>query len=471
MDVLTKDVIILEKSKNDSKYHDYHCCNNTRGADTLFGHYENDKKQLLKLLKSNPDTLIQTMWKHHGPLAVDKYCQCSVGRHNIRTPFMCAQCKSIGRLYDYRTGTQTFVIESGSKIGTTFYIVVVPYITHSLKWGPTHIIEIYQYYYQSFHKYPTNIHNLICDSQSANILIQCVVENIMKADHMEHYQTWTSVFVCNNDIHYLYEQSSIDKSEKFVSFDNSAEQTSSQILDELNSSCNEHRRCSLLDNLHECYNQAPVHSDCYDILQPDIIENMIKQMLVIITELRSYHFINDMYVSNMVFSIKPVSYVYHEHHVCGPITLKLARFEKSSIIYNNILIHSKSLYQQPPFVSSIIEISQTNIGAWFRLTRETMIVYEEMRQQGYDLFADAYQWYQYMISLMCDRSCHYAIMNNEQYTELWKMMWSQTDYDYIMKNVAVWHDYSIKPQVSDYKDLLLNVWLCCDIVDRWWKIL
>jgi hypothetical protein len=100
-----------------------------------------------------------------------------------------------------------------------------------------------------------------------------------------------------------------------------------------------------------------------------------------------------------------------------------------------------------------------------------MIVYEEMRQQGYDLFADAYHWYQYMISLMCDRSCHYSIMNNEQYTELWKMMWSQTDYDYIMKNVVVWHDYHIKPQANDYKDLLLNVWLCCDIVDRWWKIL
>lgn len=407
-------IIIREHTLPSSNYHLFHCSNETRGADVLFERYDNDKSQLLDLLTYDPEKLVRILWSENSILAIDHHCLCSSGRHNVRTPFICTQCKSIGRLYDYRDNSYKFVVESGNKIGTIFIIDCVENIFPSLKITK----NFFPCDYNEVHSFPKDIMVLSGDKESINILVQLVVENIMNVNYLTHYQTWVTVFMCKYDLYYLYEENEI----------------------------------GVVPN------------------QDNILE-IIKQFLVIITVLKDYHFVNDMYISKMIFSKESLSYDFYGYHICSEFTMKLADFKNSTIVYNDKLLRPKILFQKPIFGCPIIDVSQSDLGTSFRLTKESIQVYDNLRRSGYDLFADTYHCYQFMISLMCDSSYYDAILRNEFCTQMWKMMWSVDEYDEVMTSILKWHDNDDAPDRHNYNDIICNKWLRCDIIERCWQLL
>src|SRR5437868_15099946 len=89
-------------NKDSNKYHDLDCCEWTRGVDTLLSRYKQDRDTITSLMKKNPDELIEKIWKHDGPLAIDNSCRCQVGQLEKRSPYACAQCKNMRRIIDFR---------------------------------------------------------------------------------------------------------------------------------------------------------------------------------------------------------------------------------------------------------------------------------------------------------------------------------------------------------------------------------
>jgi len=122
--VLTETPLIETNNNLPNKYHDFECCEWTRGVDTLLFRYKQDREEITSLILNNPDKLVQTIWKADGPLAVDNECRCQMGKGENRSPFACAQFKNLRRLIDFRLGgiERPFQLECGESAGKNLIV-------------------------------------------------------------------------------------------------------------------------------------------------------------------------------------------------------------------------------------------------------------------------------------------------------------------------------------------------------------
>lgn len=497
-EVIASVEIIPLRSDNLNKYHDFECCEWTRGIDTLLLQYKQDRNDITNLIANDPNKLINIIWKQDGPLAIDNGCRCQMGSGEQRSPFACAQCKNLRRLIDFRMGgvNKPFQIECGNYTGKKLIVSSTEITTSFLMWDYDSARRA-KFYIQQYHNLTQcgtfitdNLRCITGDSFTIRTLILWEIAKIFNEKGLPHIPTLYTSFICSGTGYSLYDMPSIGT------------------MAELHK----------IEAYHKISNTSVKSQHfVYMPLRNDIARTIIIQLLVILHELSQINFSHGTpSIHALIFNKDPISHYYDGFHVNGPITLQISDFWNSSATFNNVHYFPKniksSMYIErnmfiPEIATKIISMAHchdietlkpnttcpitnfSNItthdvckasGALFyRLTNNTIDTYNAIRHIGFPLYVGSFDFYCFMVSLMCDKSFFESIINDDKLYRLWSMMWLIEDISRIENLIKETHEIEARGENSSNNrtagNIVINIirgaWLRCDIVKYLWGLI
>ncbi len=487
--VPTANNINMERySDTSDKYHDFECCEWTRGIDNLLLRYKEDKIRIAHLIENNPDELINSIWKQNSPLAVDNECRCKMGNGEIRTLFACAQCKNMRRLIDFRSGVvdQPFSIQCGTSTGKKLIISSVEIASSYLSWDDAASVraKLYLEQYANLTICGTpNITNLRCitgDSFTIKTLITWMISRIFCEKGLPHISTLYTSFICNKVGYYLSDIPSIGS------------------LSELHK----------IEKYHDLSSNINIksHHFAYTPLKSDIARTIILQLLVILLELSKINFSHGTpSAHSLIFNKEPISYNYDGVHVSGPITIQINNLWNSSATFNKIHFFTKNIKSSVYIEKNLFvpEITVKNVAmahcydvdlsgsctntlcpdtntintcsskdvALYRLTNSTIDIYTALRHIGFPVYSSTFDFYCFMVSLMCDKSFFDAVNNDLKLYRLWSMMWLVDDLPQVESLVRGVHNKTLPNTQSVAVNIIRGKWLRCDITKFLWSLI
>ena len=112
----------------------------TRNVDLMLEQFSKDRSKITNLLKTNPDTLVSTLWNYNSPISKDDDCLFQMGKSlslsiadilekksdisdSMINYYVCPQCKNMKRLIDFKKTKEgePFILECGEKGGSSLY--------------------------------------------------------------------------------------------------------------------------------------------------------------------------------------------------------------------------------------------------------------------------------------------------------------------------------------------------------------
>lgn len=409
----------LDEQLIPNRHHDIECCEWTRGVDNLMARYKQDKDEIINYIESDPEKLLKIIWKQEGPLAIDNSCMCKMGKGDLRSPFSCAQCKNLKRLVDFKLGAieRPFLIEcgqlSGKKMMVSDYEVSEPFLSWNDDAAAT--AKIYSQKHSDLIACgSSSIDNLKCitgDTFTTRTLIMWMIENMFSVKGLPHYFKLYTAFICKDIGYSLYDVPTIGG------------------LSELH-------KISEYHNIDKSTTVKSQHT-AYPPLKPTITRSIILQLLVILNELSSINFSHGT-PSNyaLIFNKEPISYMYDNVHIEGPVTLMLTDMWNSSATFNGVHYFSKNTksvmqLEKSVFVPEIMtkqvtlaycegmklddnqgmicpssvdtcpdkftyQVCAPNDVMVYRLTQTTMEIYRAMRHIGFPLYVGSFDFYCFM---------------------------------------------------------------------------
>lgn len=522
-EVITLPAFVVSETKQEipNKYHDFECCEWTRGIDTLLFRYKQDREEVASLIESNPDKLINTIWKSDGPLAIDNQCRCQMGKGEKRSPFACAQCKNLRRLIDFRLGgvERPFQIECGEYAGKNLIVSSTDIIAPFLMWDEDSARKA-RNYVQQYHNLTIcgtpNVNNLKCitgDSFTIRTLIMWMIAKRFVEKGLPHIPTLQTAFICSGIGYSLYDMPTIG-------------------------TISELHKIETYHNLDLTSNSMKSQHFAYTPLKTDIARTIILQLLVTLLELSLINFSHGTpSIHGLIFTKDPVSYIYDGVHIEGPITLKISDMWNSSATFSNThffpknikssiyiernmfipeiatktvsMAHCHDIGLQPDFFTRSIgaihdensatgsqpivcpetittcpdattyDLCKAKEVTLYRLTNSTMDIYTAIRHIGFPLYVSSFDFYCFMISLMCDKSFYDAITNDQKLYRLWSMMWLIEDMHYIERSIKEAHDIEARGETPTSNraasNMSINIirgkWLRCDITQFLWSLI
>jgi len=505
------------KQENLNKYHDFECCEWTRGIDTLLFRYKQDRDEVTSLILNDPDKLIRTIWKQDGPLAIDNNCRCRMGTGDKRSPFACAQCKNLRRIIDFRLGgvEKTFQIECGDSAGKKLIVSSTEVSSPFLNWDDDSARRaknyIRQYHNLTICGTPSinNMRSITGDSFTIRTLLMWMITKLFEEKGLPHSPTMYTAFICSGIGYSLYDMPDIGT------------------ISELHK----------IESYHEIdptINTMKSQHFAYMPLKSYIARTIIIQLLVTLSELSTINFSHGTpSIHGLIFTKDPVSYIYNDFHVEGPITLKITDMWNSSATFNNIHyfpknIKSSMFIERNMFIPEIAtkKVSMAHcydIGAiqqsesfstksgnlkpplpivcpanittcpnattydlcksrnvtLYRLTNSTLDIYSAIRSIGFPLFVGSFDFYCFMIALMCDKSFFEAVIKDDKLYRLWSMMWLIEDLPNIEKLIKDAHEIEARGETPLSNRAASNIvitiirgaWLRCDITQFLWSLI
>lgn len=430
-----------------NKYHDLNCCDLTRGIDTLLSRYKQDREEITTLMLTDPDQLIEKIWKHDGPLAIDNSCQCKMGEGEKRSQYACAQCKNMRRIMDLRKAgiDVPFQIECGSMAGKRFILrqreVPQPFLKHDPE--AANRARIYLKQYKELLSCGTpDLSGLKCisgDSFTTRTLILWMIQKLFAEQGLNHSPTLHTAFICHNKGYSLYNMPTIGTFKDLIKNDKYISRTGRS--------------------------DKPEGSEV--ILKSKIAKSIILQLLVIFTELSSINFSHgDPSMNGLIFNDDPVSYKYNKTLVSGPITMQISDLWNSSITVSNTHYFASNVktsifLENRLFVPEIV--TKLNEDALFyRLTNSTLDIYTAMRHIGFPLYVGSFDFYCFMVALMQEHAFYGAVVANDELYGLWTKMWLTDDLSQV--------ELLLKDPLLTPVDVIKGSWLRCDILDFMWEL-
>lgn len=397
-----------------STYHNYECCEWTRGIDTLLSRYRRDREEVLSLIENNPDKLIEIIWTQDGPVAIDNSCGCQMGKGEIRSPFSCAQCKNLRRLIDFRFKVidQPFQIECGQYAGKKLVVSSREVLEQILSWDKRATRRV-KCYIQQYKEQCDNIRSMSGDSFTIGSLVNWIIMDYFQTkDLLPHVVNLHTAFICSGVGYSLFDVPSI----------------------------------GTINNLDMVYYKA------------EIVKSIIYQLLVILTELSQVNFSHGNPTGKaLVFDKQPISYMYNNVHIKGPITLQLTDFYNSSISHNGIQFFPTNFKLSMCMEKNDFkpEINQN----YYRLTNSTIENYTSACQIGLPLYKASFDFYCLMLSLMSNKSFYKVVVEDPDLNKIWSSMWLKEDLpnEIILNNTPI--------------DFIKGKWLRCDLITHLWKII
>lgn len=473
------------------KYHDFACCESTRGVDTLLAHYTQDRERILQLMRENTDELIKIIWNPESPLAVDNDCQCQMGQGEIRSPFSCAQCKNLRRLIDFRMGgvDRPFELECGTQAGKVL-IVTKSEISNTFLNVDFDAQRRARMYVQQYHSLTMcgtpDVSDMKCisgDRFTIRTLIIFMLDKIFRDKRLPHIPHMHTAFICRDVGYSVFDNPSI----------------------------------GTISELHKIAEYHDTATTALTALKASITKSLILQLLVIFSELSNVNFSHGTpSIHGLIFTKDPVSYAYDGVTVAGPITLQITDLTNASATFNNTHYYAKnvqdSLYEsmfvpdiqtkraamahchalgvvdkiQPISCPSTLatcpdattyDVCNTQNALFYRLTANTMTVYNAIRHIGFPLYVGSFDFYAFMVALMCDKPFYLSVLQNPELYRLWSMMWLTEDITNVETKIREYHgiaetgDYNKRAQAGFVVDIIRGAWLRCDIVKYMWSLM
>jgi len=466
-------------SEYSNNYHGYECCDVTRGIDNLLLRYKHDREYIINLMLTNPNQLVDTIWKQDGPLAIDNQCRCQMGICDKRSPFACAQCKNLRRLIDFRFDTinKPFKIECGNYAGKSLIVsnteISTPYIIWDNDSAQRARNYVNQYRDLKICGTP-DVDDMKCitgDSFTIRTLLLWMINHHFEKKGLFHIPKLHTAFVCSGMGYSLYDFPTIGS-------------------------------ISDLHKIDKYHTPCKSNALCKSLI-PSITRSIILQLLVILSELSSVNFSHGSPSLNaLIFTKDPVSYKYDDVHVEGQLTLQLGDFSNSSATFNSTHFFPKnvksSMYiERNMFIPEIVtktvsmahchdksqsecsisnDICRERDVILYRLTNSTIEIYNALRHIGFPLYVGSFDFYCFMVSLMCDKSFYDSVINDDNLYRLWSMMWLADDLPIVDNAVKTIHDKIVNGNISSITsnisvDIIRGKWLRCDIVKYIWSLI
>lgn len=510
-----------------NKYHDLECCEWTRGIDTLLFQYKQDREEITTLIMNDPEKLIKTIWKAEGPLAIDNECRCQMGNGENRSPFACAQCKNLRRLIDFRLGgiERPFKIECGNSVGKNLIVASSEINDLFLGWDDESARKA-RIYVQQYHNVTIcgtpSINNLRCingDSFTTRTLILWMLHKIFTDQGLPHIPLMHAAFICRGIGYSLYDMPSIGTIASLHDIEG---------FHDIN--INTRKQHTTPTSSNETPSTISVKSQHVVLsanapLKDTITRTIITQLLVTLLELSKVNFSHGTpSIHAIIFNKDPVSYSYDGVHVSGPITLQISDLWNSSATFNDVHYFPKNIrssmqLERSMFVpeistkkismahchdigavdTSIQFVCPSNIttcpdantyslckpqnAVFYRLTSSTIDIYSAMRHIGFPLYVGSFDFYCFMVSLMCDKSFFDSVVGNDRLYRLWSMMWLIEDLPNVENMIKNIHNdnedrgtsvetFSNNRLASNIAiDIIRGKWLRCDIVNYIWSLI
>lgn len=484
---VTSQSTIIVSGDNSIRYHDFDCCEVTRGIDNLLIRYGQDREEVISFINNDPDTLINIIWKPEGPLAIDEECRCQMGNGERRTAFACAQCKNMRRLIDFRNGgvDRAFQIQCGELAGKSLIVSGTPVVNPFLEWDDNSARRAQQYIqqYTNLTSCGTpSIPDLKCmtgDSFTIRTIIMWMIAKLFSKSGLPHIPTLHTSFICSGIGYSLYNMPSIG--------------TMSEL-----------HKIESYHNLDSGIKSMKSHHFAYTELKSEITRTIITQLLVTLLELSKINFSHGTpSIHGLVFDKNPVSYIYDGFHVNGPITLQISDLWNSSATFNRIHFFPKNLkssmyIEKNMFVPEIAtrtvtmahcddntnevpsNICDPQSTTLYRLTNSTIDIYTAMRHIGFPLYVGSFDFYCFMVSLMCDKSFFDSVKNDPKLYRLWSMMWLSEDLNRIEQLIKDSHEIEVRNEhwqipsngsSNTAVNIIRGAWLRCDIIQYIWGLI
>lgn len=477
-----------------SSYHNINFCEMTRGIDKLIEKYAADRDHVTNLMITDQERLIKSIWDSEGALGYDNECQCNMGSGNRTSPFTCAQCNNLRKLFDFRMGgvSTPFEIQCGNLSGQRLVVLEKELARPYLEWDneTASKARIYVNQYSKLLQCGTpDVSNLKCirgDEFTIRTIIMWILYKLFSESGLPHIPLLYTSFICKGKGYSVFEFPDIGPLSELYMIDDFV--TKSEDI-----RSNSHSNDEVV--------KIEINGQLDRKLKPEILKCIIDQLIVIYLELSKIYYVHGNPNRNaLIFTSEPVSYMYNGYHVKGPLTVKITDMWKSSVNINSVQYYAKDItvetnLEKSTFIPEIATrtvssafckgnesaaicpvnmnnkcsdklntlCSQKNI-VMYRLTNSTATIYTALNHIGFPLYVGSFDFYCFMVSLMCDKSIFDVVKNDEDMNSLWMMMWTYEDLINIEESIKYYPE-------SKPVDIIKGSWLRCDILDVMWSMI
>jgi hypothetical protein len=354
-----------------------------------------------------------------------------MGEGDRRSPFSCSQCKSIGKLKDFRKPDLTFKIQCG--INTGKHLIILPH----------EISDLYIGYDESYSSENKNIKFICSDRFTNRTLIMTAIAKIFKDKKLPHVLNFYNAFVCGNKGYSVLENPSVGS----------------------------------LDNLHKI---SEYHTKPENMCSPflcKITKTIITQLVIALNELSHINFSHgNPSVESLAFGSEHISYKYDGININGDITVKIVNFWKSSATFSNNRFFSNDIKTELHLECNIlmpqIQTMMINNINYYKIGHENISHLSAMNNLGSSICSGSFDLYCFLVSLMCDQSFYMSVLKDNDLHLLWKSIWLEEDLHMIEKLISEQHSLDI--QVNNFEttvSIVSNFWLRCDVLKHLWSLL
>lgn len=420
-----------------TSYTDIRCCEETRNINDLFARYKKERQMIIDWLLSDPNRLIDNIWKKTGILSVDDECQCGMGSKAQRSIFSCAQCRNLGRLINPRekSSDRSFLIKCGTLVGHKLIITEYPSERFYLEWDP-HADDRAQIIFsnntllsQCGTPHISPVRRLAGDGYTINSLIAWLIERVMQEQKLPHYQSIYTSFICGKNGFTVSDSTTI-------------------------------------------MNLADIK------LTTKIALNIFQQITIILRVLQQINFTHGYpSIQNLLIQNKPINYLYDGIHVFGSLTLMLRNFYGSSVEVNNVHLFTRNKKAEfvfdnntfTPEIHSICPNDHDHTSCHngmsylvYRLPRNDKYLFAYMRHSGISLFPTSSDFYCFITAFMRNNEFYNLVKYDPKLHKIWMLLWLPEELPIIEERLKTWPEDAF---------VLQNLWLRCDIVEFVWKLL
>jgi hypothetical protein len=235
-------------------------------------------------------------------------------------------------------------------------------------------------------------------------------------------------------------------------------------------------------------------------LKDSIVKSILLQLVSSLHFLSKYAFIHGApNISNLKFSLKNVNYKYEDVNITAPFTLHIQPTVNSSFSFesdngNNIRLGCVKDDVNNPFITYPIKNREVIINYYktdtipgeeipmlpeisdkltycYRIGNDNINIFSKL-MTGYSipLMDTSFEFYCFMISLMCEDSFYVSFMEDIQLQRIWYNLWLAPEYATLMEELHKLK-LNIKVEQNDILNLLSKYTLRSDALKYFWDFL
>ena len=433
-------------------------------ADKMVNRFEEERKNIVALLREDPNKLAAKLWHVNGLLSYEKQCRCQMMsnvKFGMETEFSCIGCRAISRLTDTNGKVKDFNVEVGICAGMNFHIynLLVGNPVIKLGDGPN-----------------ARARQLLTSNQLSRSCCPSLVEA-----------------GSNESMHYL-------ESDAFTNF-----VLASMLWEELGNSyafpvphvmtgfiCNESGYLVLEHNspIEQIeLKQAGLSTAENAQTSYEIVKAVLCQIILQFYLLKDHEVtLGNPSLARLQVRLAPTQYTVGVQSWNFPVTLFILPSEVTCLQIKQSQNKTIRLFPRSPDnlcglgrlrLSPHFNVHKRNVDCdidennckqiqtlTYQITDETAQTFTYLRYAGVPLFSNSIDLYLLFLSLMCHKPFFEAIHEQAKLYPLWECLWFPEDITRINAKVKVYHDATLAPNTVQLLDIIRNCECKCAILSE-----